>query len=170
MQTLEFFSQLAPILSFITIIIAILFGILQLRQFKIQRKDIAAVEIMRTMQDEQFTESFNLINKSGHIENVAYLRKFDPELEKAILAIATKFETLGYLVFKKVIPIDFVEQLIGGVVISLWQKLEPFVKDYRVVNDQKLFLEWFEWLAYQFKQRKRDEAIPALDKFKKWNS
>ena len=170
MQTIEFLTQLAPILSFITIFIAILFGIIQLRQFKTQRKDLAAVEIMRTMQDTQFTESLHLINKSDYIENADYLRKFDPDLEKAIFAISTKFETVGVLVYKKVIPIEFVEQLIGGVCIALWDKLSVYIMDYRTVNDQKLFLEWFEWLTFQFKARKRDQARPAIEKFKKWNS
>jgi len=170
MQTIEILTQFAPLLSFITIFIAILFGIIQLRQFKTQRKDLAAVEIMRTMQDNQFTESLHLINKFDYIENVEYLRKFDPDLEKAIFAISTKFETLGFLVYKKVIPIEFVEQLIGGVCISLWHKLSPYIMDYRSVNDQKLFLEWFEWLSFQFKARKRDQAKPAIEKFKKWDS
>lgn len=167
MNALDFLAQLAPILSFITLIFAILFGIIQLNQFKTQRKDLAAVEIMRTMQDAQFTDSLNLINQTDFIENVAYVRKFDPELEKAILAITTKFETLGFLVFKEVIPIEFVEQLIGGVGIALWDKLSPYIKDYREINDQQLFLEWFEWLAFQFKNRKRHESLAAIEKFKK---
>ncbi len=170
MEILDLIVQLAPILSFITIIITIIFGIIQLKQFKIQRKNLAAAEIMRTTQDAVFTDSLNLINKSEFIENVAYVRKFDPELEKAILAITTKFEILGFLVFKKVVPIEFVEQLIGGVCVTLWKKLHHYIEDYRILNDQKLFLEWFEWLAFQFKDRKRDESLPAIEKIKKWNS
>lgn len=170
MELFEFLIQLAPILSFITIIIAIVFGIIQLRQFKTQRKDIAAVEIMRTMQDAQFTDSLHLINQTDYLRSVKEVRQQDPSLEKAIFAITTKFETLGFLVYKRVIPIEFVEQLVGGVCLALWQKLDLFILDYRNVNDQKLFLEWFEWLSFILKKRNRDKAQPALEKFENWNS
>ena len=170
MELFEFLTQLAPILSFITVIIAIIFGVIQLKQFKTQRKDIAAVEIMRTMQDTQFTDSLHLINQSEQLDSVKEVHDQNPNLEKAIFAITTKFETLGFLVYKRVIPIDFVEQLVGGVCLALWQKLNLFVLDYRKVNDQKLFLEWFEWLSYILKKRERDKAKPALEKFKNWNS
>ncbi|MCA0932039.1 hypothetical protein LCM02_06220 [Lutimonas saemankumensis] len=167
MELFEFLTQLAPILSFITIIIAIIFGVIQLKQFKTQRKDIAAVEIMRTMQDAQFTESLHVIN---HSEQLDSLKEVNPNLEKAIFAITTKFETLGFLVYKRVIPIEFVEQLVGGVCLALWEKLNLYVLEYRKINDQKLFLEWFEWLSYILKKRERDKAKPALEKFKNWDS
>ncbi|WKK64749.1 hypothetical protein QZH61_09140 [Lutimonas zeaxanthinifaciens] len=141
-----------------------------MRQFKTQRKDIAAVEIMRTMQDAQFTDSLHLINHSDHLNSVKEVYEQNPNLEKAIFAITTKFETLGFLVYKRVIPIEFVEQLVGGVCLSLWEKLNLFVIDYRNVNEQRLFLEWFEWLSFILKERNRDKAKPALEKFKNWNS
>ena len=169
MTTFDFLAQLAPILSFLAILTAIIFGLIQLRQFKTQRKDLAAVEIMRTMQDAQFTDSLNLITNTEHINSQQEISAQNPDLEKAILALTTKFETLGFLVYKKVIPLEFVEQLIGGVCISLWEKLKEYIYEYRLVNNQKLFLEWFEWLAHQFKTRKRNQAAPAISKFKNWN-
>ena len=78
MELFEFLTQLAPILSFLTIIIAIIFGVIQLRQFKTQRKDIAAVEIMRTMQDSQFTDSLHLINHSDHLNSVKEVYEQNP--------------------------------------------------------------------------------------------
>lgn len=170
MSTFDFLAQLAPILSFLAILTAIIFGLIQLRQFKTQRKDLAAVEIMRTMQDAQFTDSLNRITRAETIASNQYIAHNDPQLEKAILALTTKFETLGFLVYKKVIPLEFVEQLIGGVCIALWEKLQTYIFEYREINDQRLFLEWFEWLAHQFKKRKRDQAIPAISKVKNWNS
>jgi len=52
----------------------------------------------------------------------------------------------------------------------LIEKLQLYRKDYSIVNEQKLFLEGFKWLVFQFKSRKRNQATLAIDKFKKRNS
>ena len=63
MEIIEHPSELAPLLSFITILVAVVFGIQQLRQFNRQRKDMAAVEVMRSVQNRDFTDSLFEINK-----------------------------------------------------------------------------------------------------------
>ena len=170
MNVLEFLSQLAQILSFITIVTAVIFGLLQLRQFKLQRKDLAAVEIMRSMQDNQFTDSYCILSDFDQEQDINMVIQQDKDLKMAVLALSTKFETLGFLVHKRVIPISFVEELVGGVCIHVWQRVEPYARAHREEMGQEIFLEWFEWLAYQFKYRKRDQSKSALDRFKNWNS
>ena len=98
MSLFDQFAELAPIFSFIAIIAAIIFGIVQLKQFKMQRKDLAAVEVMKTMQDIAFTESINDVNKLNDGISLIELRK--KNVEKSVLILGTKFETLGFLVLK----------------------------------------------------------------------
>ena len=170
MNVLEFLSQLAPILSFITIVTAVIFGLLQLRQFKVQRKDLAAVEIMRSIQDKQFTDSYSVLSDFDQEQDINMVIQQDQDLKMAVLALSTKFETLGFLVYKRVIPISFVEELVGGVCIHVWQRIAPYAQAHREEMGQDIFLEWFEWLAYQFKHSKRDQSQSALDRFKNWKS
>ena len=58
---LSFLSQIAQILGGVTVLAAVVFGIAQLRQFQQQRRDAAAVELMRSLQDGEFTRAFRLI-------------------------------------------------------------------------------------------------------------
>lgn len=165
MELIEKFSQIAPILSFVTILVAILFGIIQVRNFNRQRKDLAAVEVMRSVQTRDFTDSLINLSKVKQGTGRKELNRMFPGIETEILAIATKFETLGFLVFRKVVPIAFVEELVGGVCIRYWDKLEVYVRDFRKQEGQPIFLEWFEWLAHQFKKRNRHHARSAIERF-----
>lgn len=164
MELLEQLSQIAPLLSFITIIVAIIFGVVQLKQFKTNRKDIAAVEIMRSFQNRDFTDSIILINDLPEGISLKEIREKDGKYESAILALTTKFETLGFLISRKVIPVEYVEQLVGGECVRYWKKLENYVLEFRKVEEQKIFLEWFEWLAKKFISRERQEDKPAIER------
>lgn len=170
MSILDQFAQLAPIFSLIAIIAAIIFGIVQLKQFRMQRKDLAAVEVMKTMQDVAFTDSVIAVNKLKKGISLKSLRKLDIDYEQAVLILGTKFETLGFLAFKKIIPIDFVENLVGGECIRHWNKLSHYVSDFRNESNQPLLFEWFEWLAYQLHQRQRHTSKTALEKYKNWKA
>lgn len=169
MSFLEQLSELAPILSYITILIALIFGIIQLNQFKQQRKDIAAVEVMRSMQTKDFTDALIEINKLPNGISRKEVHKSMRDIEPSIFIIGTTFETLGYLVYRKIIPIEFVEQLVGGECIRIWDKLSHYTTGLREEEGNPILLEWFEWLSFQLKKRDRHNAASALNRFKNWN-
>jgi len=168
MNIIDYLSQLAPLLSFLTILVAVIFGIIQFKQFSRQRMDIAAVEVMRSLQNRDFTDSLILINKIDNGLSRKKIQKNPNELESSILALVTKFETLGFLVFRKIIPIEFVEQLVGGECIRIWDKLEQYTLDFRKEENNPILLEWFEWLTIQFKQRERHKSLSAKEKYPNW--
>jgi len=168
MEFLNQLAELAPLLSFITVSVGVIFGIMQIRQFKQQRNYMAAVEVMRTMQTRDFTDSLKIVNKLDSGLTREDIQNNHGDAELSILALTTKFETLGYLVYRKVIPIEFVEQLVGGVSISLWDKLNQYVLDFREEEENPILLEWFEWLAFQFRQRNRHKSQSAIQKFRNW--
>lgn len=168
MEIINQLSQLAPLLSFITVLVAVVFGIIQLKQFNRQRKDLAALEVMRSMQTRDFTDSLVDINKIEKGLSRKLIQKNHQEIEGSILAFVTKFETLGFLVYRKVIPIDLVEELVGGECIRIWDKLDQYIQDFRIEENNPILLEWFEWLTYQFKKNERHKSLSALDKYPNW--
>jgi len=165
---LESLSQLAQILGGIAVVVAIFFGIAQIRQFKQQRLDAAAVEIMRSLQDREFTHAFRLIYSLEKGVSAVCLRDLGLEYEDAAITIGTRFETMGLLVFNQSIPFQLVEQQIGGAVVLLWDKLKPWAEDYRAEQKHPLLFEWFQWLAQQLRQRGRSEQVPAYVRYQDW--
>jgi hypothetical protein len=165
---LQALSQVAQILGGIAVVVAIFFGIAQIRQFKQQRLDVAAIEIMRSIQDREFTRAFRLIYSLEEGVGAHGLRNLGPEYEDAAITIGTRFETMGLLVFQKSIPFQLVEQQIGGAVVLLWNKLQPWAEDYRTEQKHPLLFEWFQWLAEQLRQRGRSEQVPAYVRHQNW--
>ena len=162
-------AQIAEIVGVVTIVFGLIFGLAQLRQFRQQRRDTAAVELMRSIQDREFTRSYRIVYALPAGLTATALRARGEEAEDAALTIGAKFETIGLLVFRKNIPLDLVEELIGAGVIDFWNKLRPWVNDIRKENSQPLILEWFQWLAERLNERGRVEQRPAYERFRDWS-
>ena len=161
-------SQIAQVLSGIAVVVAIVFGLVQARQFKQQRRDAADVELMRSMQDREFTRSFRLIYSIPDNLNASDLRALGPEYEEAAIALGARFESMGLLVFRGSIPLDLVEKIVGGVIVLLWRKLRVWVIEYRAEQKHDLLFEWFQWLAERIEQRGRTAESPAYKLHANW--
>src|SRR5688500_2057193 len=111
---LDTLANLAQVLGALAVVAAIAFGLAQIRQFRQQRRDALAVELMRSIQDSEFTRSFRMILAvpSG-ITDEQFLA-LGNEVEDAAWSLCTKYETLGYLVYRGIMPIELVEELVGG--------------------------------------------------------
>lgn len=166
---LSVLSQIAQILGGITVVVAVVFGIAQLRQFQQQRRDAAAVELMRSLQDREFTRAFRLIYALPDGLGAEGLRARGSEYEDAAYALSARFETMGLLVFRGNIPFVLVEELVGGAVVSLWHRLRPWVEDLRSEQEHRLLWEWFQWLAERLADRGRPGQTPAYEKYRDWS-
>jgi len=167
---LTMLSQVAQILGGVAVVIAIVFGITQIRQFQQQRLDSAALELMRTLQDREFTHAFRLIYPiAGSVDRDALLA-LGPEHEDAAISLGSRLEAMGLLVFRGSIPIDLVEEMIGGTAVLLWRQLRPWVEQLRSEKNHQLLFEWFQWLAERLDERDRLQQVPAYRRYKDWKS
>jgi hypothetical protein len=162
------FADLAQILGALAVVAAIVFGRVQIRQFRQQRRDAVAVELMRSIQDSEFTRSLRVLVGLPAGISGAEFRALDPSYEEAAWALSAKYETLGYLVYRGIMPIELVEDLIGGVGVHLWARLRPWVMALREEQGQPLMLEWFQWLVDLLEARDRPRAIPAYIRHRSW--
>lgn len=165
---LDYWSQIAQILSGITVVVGVIFGFLQFRQYQHQRRDTAALELMRSFQNSEFTHAMRLLYALPDALSASELRALGSEHEDAALVVGTRFETMGLLGFREDIPFDLLEDLIGGVCISLWTKLRVWVEDVRQEQNQRMFLEWFQWLAERLEERGRTDRAPAYERCRTW--
>lgn len=167
-MTLQTFSVVVDIISSIAVFAAIIFGITQINQFRQQRRDTAAVELVRSVQDSEFTNGFRLIHPLPDDISAADFKALGTEYIAHALAIGMKYESIGLMVFKGVIPIEIVEELVGGVAITFWGKLSPWIEEMRVKQSADFVFEWFEWLVDRLKERGRDTREPAHIHYADW--
>jgi hypothetical protein len=161
-------SQVAQIFGAVAVVAAIIFGVAQVRHAQRQRLDSAMVELMRAIQDREFTEAFQLLYGLPEGLKLADVRALGSQYELAAILLGSRFETLGLLVFRESIPLRLVEELIGGVVVLMWRKLTPWAIDYRAEQGHDLLFEWFQWLAERIEGRGRKQQEPAYRRYRDW--
>lgn len=168
MLTLDEIAQIVEIFGIAAIISVIVFGLIQLKQHRKQRRDDSIIEMARSFEDSEFTEAYRLISSLKENISLAEIEKLGEDYENAALRIGMKFETIGLLIFKDSIPIDAMEDLVGDAALTLWRILNVWVTDMRVERSHDTFLEWYQWLIEQLKKRERVRREPAYIAYKDW--
>jgi len=79
-----------------------------------------------------------------------------------------KYESIGLLVYKGVVPLSIVAELVGGVAITFWNRLSPWVESMRKEQSAPFLFEWFQWLVERLVERGRDVHEPAYKLYRGW--
>jgi len=147
---LDTLSKVAQILSGLAVSGAVVFAIIQVRQYRQQRRDAAAVELMRTIQSPQWAKALHVLGDVPDGTSASGLHELDSEFEKAAFTIVAIYETIGLLVYRGIAPFALVQELTGGTVGVMWRKLRVWSEEMREERDHDRFAEWFQWLAERF--------------------
>jgi hypothetical protein len=118
-------AHIAEIVGIFGVLFGIAFGLVQLKQHRIQRRELALLECARSFEDEDFTEAYRLISELPAAITKAALDELGDKYESAAIRVGMKFETVGLLVHRGVIPIDAMSDLVGGAALRIWRVMEP---------------------------------------------
>lgn len=166
-MNLETIADIAQIASAATIVGGIVFGLMQLSEYRKQRRDAVAAELMRAFMSSELSNAIALIRALPDGVSAEELRRYGPETERAAVIVNMTFETMGLLVFKRIAPFSLVLDLAGGIITVMWHKLGPWMSQVRVEQTQPSWAEWFQWLAMQCERHKNLQA-PAYSKYLDW--
>ena len=161
-------ASIVEIIGIFAIFFGLFFGAMQLKQDRIQRRDLAIIECTRLFEDEGFTEAYRIINELPAGLSKTQIEELDEQYRSAAIRIAMKFETLGMLVHRGVIPLDAMEELIGGGTLATWRILEGYIKETRQISSNTMFMEWFQWLVAQLEKRNSLNRQPAFITYANW--
>ncbi len=164
---LETLANISQIAGATTIVGGTIFGLVQLSEYRKQRRDAVAAELMRAFMNHELANALALIRALPDGVSAEELRSKGPETERAAVLINTTFETMGLLVFERIAPFKLVLELAGGIIIVMWHKLGPWMVQVRAEQDQPSWAEWFQWLAQQC-ERHKNSGEPAYTKHDSW--
>jgi len=91
-------------------------------------------------------------------------------VRSAVLTVAMRFETTGYMVFRRVIPLAMVDDLYGGVIRVAWNRLGPWIQLHRERTGNQKAFEWFQWLAERLINRAEAPPPPAYVQHRGWTA
>lgn len=75
----------------------------------------------------------------------------DKELDVAFRAIGRFMEGIGVLVKRKLIDVEFVDDLMSGNIIEFWESSKEWLIDFRTQTNYPQYGEWVEYLYNQIK-------------------
>jgi hypothetical protein len=149
-DTITLIANLALALSFI---IALIFGIAQVRAAARDRKDRLTLETLRNFQTREFSELMNYISTHTVPPTHEEWKKLPSNEGIFITQFAQEMESLGILVAEKLINIDLVDKTIGSLVTIAWENYKAMVIDSREKRPDPFLCEYFQWLAERLEVR-----------------
>src|SRR5579862_1403831 len=122
----EIVATSANVALALSVIVAVVFGIAQVRAAERDRRERFALDALRNFQTRAFAEFIHYI--STH--NIPTSQKEQlalPHNEQVIfIQLAQQMESLGLLVAGNLIDISLVDRTLGSFVVTAWGKYKPF--------------------------------------------
>ncbi len=169
MTDLTTLANIAEILGGIAIISGGIFAVVQFQEFREQRRQAVALELLRAFSNPELANAVNLMQQLPDGVSAELLRSKGQEYEHAATMIAVSYETIGLLVFQRIASFAMVHELHGGLAVVMWRKLAMWVATVRLEQSHRSFAEWFQWLAEQLlRESPQKEANPAHERYADW--
>jgi hypothetical protein len=168
MNDLSSLADVAEIIGVIIVIGGLVFAVLQMRQARQQRRELAAIELFRFFGNARFSAAYKVILYLPDDMSAEDIRAKGDKLENAAMLISATMENIGVMTYQRIVPFSIVNNLIGSSVITLWRKLAPWATTLRKEIDSPYAFEWFQWLAERLDEVHDDDLAPAYEAFSSW--
>jgi hypothetical protein len=168
MDYLSRLANMAEIFSAIVVIGGIIFAVIQMRQTRQQRRELAAIELFRSFGSPAFTDAYRNVLHYPDGLNAKQLKEKYPDGEQFAMLISTTMENVGVMMYQRIVPSAVVNNLVGTNTVILWKKLEFWVEDLRNEIDNPFAFEWFQWLAAYLAEQQDHSDLPAYKAHTDW--
>ena len=152
----EFITLLANLALTLSFIVAVIFGIAQVRQSSRDRRERLTLETLRTFTTREFAELIQYVNSGKVPTSTEQMRTLPPNEQIMFIQFGQIMESLGQLVFDRFINIDLVDKTLGSYVITTWEKYKTLFLDLREKSNDPYLGEYFQWLAERIEKRMRE--------------
>jgi hypothetical protein len=149
------------------IVVGALFAGYQLWRGEQQRKAAAALQTVTSFNTGEFRNAFAKVYSLPLGASPEAVRDAGRDMEDAATTVMMTFEMIGVLVFSRMVPIETVDQAIGGFLRESWRRLEPYILWKRKEVGSPRWGEWYQWLFEHLAVNPR-RAEGAYSQFRNW--
>lgn len=142
-------TELATILSAAGVLIGAVFVLFQLRHMEMHRNVEISMKLFEWAESDRLRKAFRWVEDEfqfGDYEKHKAQEHTSFEVGDYPYEVTAFFEQVGFLVQKKFVDIDVIDDRIGPYIISNWKKLEPWILALRKENGDETFGEHFQKL------------------------
>lgn len=152
----EIIAIIANLALALSLIVALIFGIAQVRAAARDRRERLTLETLRNFQTREFAELIHFVINHDMPSNRKELQARPASEQVMFIQFGQQMESLGILVAEKFINIDLVDKTLGSFVTSSWEKYKKMFLDIREKQPDPFLGEYFQWLAEQIEKRMQE--------------
>jgi hypothetical protein len=163
-------STLANVATALTVIVGVVFGLVEARRLRRDREERAALESVHVLLTPAYMDWFLLVQTIRDGATVQEIMS-DPQILRAARSVGIVIEGLGFAVFERIVPLRIVDNFASGSIRVSWRKLRPYVEHERQRTGTQKTFEWFQWLAEQLEKYDRGKTnldTGAQDAYHDW--
>jgi hypothetical protein len=138
-------NTLANLITTVAVVIGVGFGLVEVRRAARDRRDRAAVEVVRSVQTQDIQRAVGMIMNLPDDADPELVQR-DPVLRDAAMLVYFACEMFGTFVFEGVVELHTLDRMVGGWVRSTWVRLRQWVGAERIENRNVNEGEWWQWL------------------------
>jgi hypothetical protein len=149
----ETIAVLANIALTLSLVVAIIFGLAQIKAAKRDRRERLTLETLRAFHSREFSELilFSVAGKTPRDYKEWIAR---PAEDKArFIQLTQQMESLGILLADGFIDFDLVDKTLGSYVSTTWARFKPLILNMRTDLPDPFMSEYFQWMAEQIEKR-----------------
>ena len=168
MDDLSRLANMAEILGALVVVGGLVFAVMQMRNIRQQRREMAAIELFRFFGNPDFNRAYECILKLPDGLNADEIESRSPSMGRNAMLICTTMENIGVMTHQRIVPFAIVDNLMGASTVILWKKLQPWIEAVRSDVGTDAAFEWFQWLAERLEGLQNENETPAFIAHKNW--
>ncbi len=157
MTTTELVTLIANIALTVSVIVALIFGIAQVKTAQKDRRERLTLETLRSFHSKEFAEMIHYITRKKvpqtHEEWVAWPAADQIEF----IHFSQQMESIGILLAERYISVDLLDKTLGSFINANWEKFRPLVTEMREKFNDPYMSEYFQWMAEQIERRMNEK-------------
>ena len=153
-MTFETITLIANVSLALSFIVALVFGIAQVRGAERDRRERYTLDVLRNFQTREFAELIHFVTSHNFPSSRDEFQKLPHGEQVIFIQFSQQMESLGILVAEGFIDLDLVDKTLGSFVSTSWDKYKSFVLKIR--PEDPFLSEYFQWLAEQIDKRMRE--------------
>lgn len=151
----------------IGIVVGTLFAGYQIIAAERSRREQVALQTVTAFNTQEFRIAFAKIYSLPIGATAQQVRDAGSDMEEAATAVMMTFEMMGVLVHSRMVPMETVDQAIGGFLRESWRRLEKYVAWKRGEVQSVRWGEWYQWMFEHLATNPRREK-GAYETFRDW--
>jgi hypothetical protein len=145
-------TTISTIVTTVSIVIGVIFTLLELRHFNRTRKTEIIMKIYDRFSSREMVEAINKVGNAKFESLDDYRKKYG---FTEVTEIAVLFEGLGVLLEQNLIDTNLVDRLFGPTLKILWERMQPVIYAMRKALDEPFFFSHFEYLVKRLSSHRK---------------